>query len=168
MPSAKETTFSFVDPPLWLDADANYKGDYIPPSSVAIARGINRRRNWSAFFVAASKPTRNHNTIGWICALSICAAGLKKKKNVLFKPSNGFIKTFFTQIGSTGRATVAIAMFDKQPSNLSQALEDFNTYTLGCIGEHNIVIVCLSKRVKVGVKVATSWVSPLPRQLDLV
>ncbi|KAK1690156.1 hypothetical protein BDP55DRAFT_544336 [Colletotrichum godetiae] len=41
--------------------------------------------------------------------------------------------------------TAAIAMLDKEYPNLPQANNDYNTYTLGSIWGHNIVIACLPK-----------------------
>lgn len=39
--------------------------------------------------------------------------------------------------------TAAMAMLDKEHSPLSQHAQDNNTYTLGQIGEHFVVIACL-------------------------
>lgn len=39
--------------------------------------------------------------------------------------------------------TAAICMLDEQHSALSRKPQDNNTYTLGCIAGHNVVIVCL-------------------------
>ncbi|KAM0490737.1 hypothetical protein ACHAP8_011282 [Fusarium lateritium] len=41
--------------------------------------------------------------------------------------------------------TAAIAMLDQQHSPLPNPPHDNNAYTLGCIGDHNIVIACLPK-----------------------
>ncbi|KAK1636122.1 hypothetical protein BDP81DRAFT_461465 [Colletotrichum phormii] len=41
--------------------------------------------------------------------------------------------------------TAAIAMLDKEHPNLPQANNDYNTYTLGSLWGHNIVIACLPK-----------------------
>lgn len=42
--------------------------------------------------------------------------------------------------------TVAKAMLDKIHPDLPKPANDKNTYTLGSIGRHNIVIACLPKR----------------------
>jgi nucleoside phosphorylase len=41
--------------------------------------------------------------------------------------------------------TAATAMLDKRHGNLSKPPHDSNTYTLGSIGQHNVVIACLPK-----------------------
>ncbi|KAI8635281.1 hypothetical protein F5Y19DRAFT_460986 [Xylariaceae sp. FL1651] len=41
--------------------------------------------------------------------------------------------------------TAAIAMLDQRHPELPKPLNDSNTYTLGSIGEHNIVVACLPK-----------------------
>ncbi|KAL7791573.1 ankyrin repeat-containing domain protein [Trichoderma ceciliae] len=41
--------------------------------------------------------------------------------------------------------SAATAMLDKRHPNLSKPLNDTNTYTLGSIGPHNVVIACLPK-----------------------
>jgi nucleoside phosphorylase len=61
--------------------------------------------------------------------------------------------------------TAAIAMLDKEHAPLSKPLNDSNTYTLGSIGGHNIVIAGLPKR-RIGnipaAIVANSMVSTFP------
>jgi nucleoside phosphorylase len=39
--------------------------------------------------------------------------------------------------------TAATAMLDEEHVDLPKPLNDHNTYTLGCVGKHNIVIACL-------------------------
>jgi nucleoside phosphorylase len=39
--------------------------------------------------------------------------------------------------------TAAQEMLDEEHQNLPQSRNDTNTYTLGCIGEHNVVLACL-------------------------
>ena len=41
--------------------------------------------------------------------------------------------------------TAATAMLDQIHPDISKSPNDYNTYTLGSIGEHNIVIACLPK-----------------------
>lgn len=61
--------------------------------------------------------------------------------------------------------TAATAMLDQMHPDLPKSPNDYNTYTLGSIGEHNIVIACLPKG-KYGTisaaTVATSMVSTFP------
>src|SRR5437667_10525639 len=61
--------------------------------------------------------------------------------------------------------TAAIAMLDQKHPDLPKPPNDHNTYTLGCIGKHNIVIACLPKG-KVGnnssATVATRMTSTFP------
>jgi nucleoside phosphorylase len=61
--------------------------------------------------------------------------------------------------------TAAIAMLDRRHADLSKAPNDHNTYTLGSINKHNIVIACLPKG-RVGtnpaVTVTTSMISTFP------
>ncbi|KAF4816976.1 Ankyrin-1 [Colletotrichum siamense] len=75
-------------------------------------------------------------TIGWICALPL-------------------------------EQTAAIAMLDEIHDNIqvSKALNDCNTYTLGSIGKHNVVVACLPKGQMGTVSaatVATRMVSTFP------
>ncbi|KAG8677733.1 hypothetical protein FPOAC2_03839 [Fusarium poae] len=51
--------------------------------------------------------------------------------------------------------TAAIAMLDQQHPTLPIPSEDNNAYTLGCIGEHNIVIAYLPKGITGNVAIAT-------------
>jgi nucleoside phosphorylase len=61
--------------------------------------------------------------------------------------------------------TAAIAMLDQRHADLSKAPNDHNTYTLGSINKHNIVIACLPKG-RVGTNpaatVTTSMISTFP------
>jgi nucleoside phosphorylase len=61
--------------------------------------------------------------------------------------------------------TAAIAMLDERHASLRKPLNDPNTYTLGSIGEHNVVIACLPKG-QIGVSsaatVATQMISTFP------
>ncbi len=70
----------------------------------------------SSFSPMASQPrTHSNYTIGWVCAL-------------------------------TKEQTAAVAMLDQiHPDLDNQPLNDHNTYTLGSMGKHNIVIACLPK-----------------------
>lgn len=51
--------------------------------------------------------------------------------------------------------TAAIAMLDQRHASQPQKPNDHNTYTLGSIGKHNIVVDCLPKG-KIGVVSATT------------
>ncbi|KAI3342624.1 hypothetical protein F4824DRAFT_114652 [Ustulina deusta] len=61
--------------------------------------------------------------------------------------------------------TAAIAMLDQKHPNLPRLPSDHNTYTLGSIGSHNVVVACLPKG-KIGnvsaATVATQMVSAFP------
>jgi nucleoside phosphorylase len=41
--------------------------------------------------------------------------------------------------------TAAMAMLDRRHADLPKPQNDHNTYTLGCVGKHNVVIACLPK-----------------------
>ncbi|KGO67652.1 hypothetical protein PITC_064150 [Penicillium italicum] len=41
--------------------------------------------------------------------------------------------------------TAAVAMLDEEHPDLPRKANDDNAYTLGCIGKHNVVVVCLPK-----------------------
>ncbi|KAI0525799.1 hypothetical protein F5B22DRAFT_587804 [Xylaria bambusicola] len=41
------------------------------------------------------------------------------------------------------KQTAAIAILDQEHANLPKLSDDPNTYTLGSIGDHNIIITCL-------------------------
>lgn len=61
--------------------------------------------------------------------------------------------------------TAAIAMLDQKHADLPKPPNDHNSYTLGCIGKHNIVIACLPKG-RVGnessATIATRMISTFP------
>jgi nucleoside phosphorylase len=56
--------------------------------------------------------------------------------------------------------TAATAMLDQRHADLPKPLNDYNTYTLGSIGKHNIVIACLPKG-----KLGTSSAATVATQL---
>lgn len=61
--------------------------------------------------------------------------------------------------------TAAVAMLDEQHEDLPKPVNDHNTYTLGRVGKHNVVIACLPKGIvgnNSSATVATRMVATFP------
>jgi nucleoside phosphorylase len=63
--------------------------------------------------------------------------------------------------------TAAIAMLDEQHGSLKNDLFDSNTYTLGRIGEHNVVLACLPLG-QLGTNSAAAVASQMTRSFDSI
>lgn len=72
----------------------------------------------------------------------------------------------------TKEQTAATAMLDERHDNLPKPSSDHNTYTLGSIGDHNVVIACLPKGTigtNAAAAVATSMIGTFPSiRIDLM